>query len=124
MIKDRFLVKARTAQEHIYTLRTNYHSWVQGLLISDDEIKDSKGNIFKVDEETICQCTEFRSIKSELTFEGDKIKTNKGDTGVIENLYGCYGLRNNHEFIPIAKLLNQTWEIIGNIHKNKNTMEI
>lgn len=143
-MEDRYLFKAK---------RIDNGEWVQGNLVYSEDSEDgwetliiltresnmftkdgSKGNLgfenwYRVDQDTICQCTGLRDKNNKLIWENDIVKVKYSDNfeeitevayskngySPYSNEYGCEDCCSEREVSEV--------EVIGNIFDNKELLE-
>lgn len=91
-----------------YYLKTErrYIEWQESKNIMADDLSRIKSLAIE-------QCTGFRDKWSELIFEGDIIKDETGNVGIV--FYDC--ARGQYLFGDYWKLSDKKFEIIGNCHE-------
>lgn len=116
------------------------NTWIVGCYILNrgahfvcpDEFADGKSwNDYEVNPETVCQYTGLKDKDGKEIWEGDIIRFRGSIDSVIEFQHGAFGFDGIDSFIALAGNPNFTFnpfdtdndfEIIGNIHDNKELL--
>lgn len=128
------------AREHLYKAkRIDTEEWVEGGLAAykDGDCiickEDINGNMlfYKVDPETVCECTWRKDDNGTKVFEGDICKTKKGQiflvawsSPLLEFIWSIKRGDNSHLWNSGSLCTVCHFEVIGNIYDNPELLEI
>lgn len=146
-MKDRYLYKAK---------RVDNGQWVQGNLVYSEDSEDGwetliiptresnmftkggpKGNLgfenwYRVDQDTICQCTGLKDTNGTLIWENDIMVAHldenypEDETYIIILWHGsgfCSKENGNIDIMPFDKFDQEHFEVCGNIFDNQELLE-